>query len=113
MININIVAIQRTVRWLCPSMKEKGQGWVININSTNGLHPSAGTPACAHIRHQKCAPTRAQLCIVCSLPGLAGRHALELRSCMLQTAARSGVPGDGGEAELLLLACDCCCQASS
>ena len=26
-------------------MKEKGAGWVLNINSTNGLHPSAGTPA--------------------------------------------------------------------
>ena len=28
-------------------MKERGEGWVINMNSTNGLHPSAGTPACA------------------------------------------------------------------
>ena len=45
MLNINLHANQRLIRWLCPSMKEKGQGWVLNINSTNGLHPSAGTPA--------------------------------------------------------------------
>ena len=45
-LNINLVAIQRTVRWLAPAMKERGSGYIININSTNGLHPSAGTPAC-------------------------------------------------------------------
>ena len=44
-LHLNLHANQRLIRWLCPSMKEKGRGWVLNINSTNGLHPSAGTPA--------------------------------------------------------------------
>lgn len=42
---INVSAPQRLIRYLCGPMVEREQGYVINIGSTNGLKPSAATPA--------------------------------------------------------------------
>lgn len=42
---INVSAPQRLIKYLCGPMIEREQGYVINIGSTNGLKPSAATPA--------------------------------------------------------------------
>ncbi|KAK9803537.1 hypothetical protein WJX73_005670 [Symbiochloris irregularis] len=45
MYQANVLANMRLVRLLCPAMKDAGEGWVININSSNGLKPSPATAA--------------------------------------------------------------------
>ncbi|KAK9852811.1 hypothetical protein WJX84_004870 [Apatococcus fuscideae] len=42
---INVSAPQRLVRYLCGPMEQRQTGYIINIGSTNGLKPSAATPA--------------------------------------------------------------------
>ena len=41
---VNVWANMRLVRGLCPPMKERGEGYIINVNSSNGLKATPGSP---------------------------------------------------------------------
>ncbi len=45
LLTVNVSAPQRLIKYLCAPMVERQDGYVINIGSTNGLKPSAATPA--------------------------------------------------------------------
>lgn len=42
---MNVAANMRLTHGLCGKMRDKGEGWVVNINSSNGLKAGPATAA--------------------------------------------------------------------